>query len=306
MKQDFFHHAFKILKERCIGCTHCMRSCPTDAIRIRNGKATVLPDRCIDCGKCVQACPVSAIVVDQDDFDQIFEYTYRVALIPAVLVGQFPDNITEEDILNALFDLGFTHVCEVENAVGLLSGHIDQYILEHGAETKPLISSFCPAVIRLIQVKFPGLINNIIPLKPPLDIAASYVEKSLLDQGFSRDKIGIFYITPCAAKIASVKSPVEGIDSPIQGVININLIYNKIYRKIKQREVLPREGLHIQPLTPEEMLWSLTYGECSNRAGRCLAIDGIHNVIAFLERIENEEITDVDFLELRALSLIHI
>lgn len=34
--------------------------------------------------------------------------------------------------------------------------------------------------------------------------------------------------------------------------------------------------------------------------GRCMAIDEIHNVIEFLEKIENEEITEVDFLELRA------
>jgi hypothetical protein len=34
--------------------------------------------------------------------------------------------------------------------------------------------------------------------------------------------------------------------------------------------------------------------------GRCLAIDEIHNVIEFLEKLENDEIRAIDFLELRA------
>lgn len=41
-------------------------------------------------------------------------------------------------------------------------------------------------------------------------------------------------------------------------------------------------------------------GEASNYPGRCLAIDEIHNVIDILEKLENDELTDIDFLELRA------
>ena len=35
-------------------------------------------------------------------------------------------------------------------------------------------------------------------------------------------------------------------------------------------------------------------------SGGCLAIDEIHNVIDILEKLENDELTDIDFLELRA------
>lgn len=54
-------------------------------------------------------------------------------------------------------------------------------------------------------------------------------------------------------------------------------------------------------LTKKEMRWSQTGGEAKHFSGRCLAIDEIHNVIDFLERMETTtEVRNVDFLELRA------
>jgi len=45
----------------CLGYASCVRTCPTDAIRIENGLATILKDACISCGKCVSACPRNLI-----------------------------------------------------------------------------------------------------------------------------------------------------------------------------------------------------------------------------------------------------
>ena len=68
------------------GCTHCMTACPTGAIRVRDGKAKIYENRCIDCGVCLTACPAKAISVEQDDFQMIFNYKRRVALVPCVLL----------------------------------------------------------------------------------------------------------------------------------------------------------------------------------------------------------------------------
>ena len=49
-------------------------------------------------------------------------------------------------------------------------------------------------------------------------------------------------------------------------------------------------------LTKKEMRWSQTGGEAKHFSGRCLAIDEIHNVIEFLERMESTtEVRNVDF-----------
>ncbi|MFW6224314.1 MAG: [Fe-Fe] hydrogenase large subunit C-terminal domain-containing protein, partial [Bacteroidota bacterium] len=229
----------------------------------------------------------------------IFEYKIRVALVPAVLTGQFPDNITTRQIHSELMELGFTHVYEVEQGVEILHEAMTEY-MEKNRDAKPLISAFCPAIVRLIQVKFPALVDNLIHLKPPLDISALYFRKHLIDDGHDKNDIGIFYITPCAAKIAAVKSPVGEKDSPITGVINMDFIFNKAYTRIKQGKgdscILPE----IRSMSSRSVLWSLTDGESSHAKGRCMAVDEIHNVINFLEQLENEEMKDIDFLELRA------
>ncbi|MFH1118632.1 MAG: [Fe-Fe] hydrogenase large subunit C-terminal domain-containing protein [Bacteroidota bacterium] len=299
METGNFHHALKIREDLCIGCSHCMNVCPTEAIRVRHGKSVLYGDRCVDCGECFRVCPVSAIIIDHDDFNHIFDYKYRVALLPAVFTGQFPEDISLRQIHSVMLELGFTHIYEVENGVEILSEAINQYTETH-AENKPLISSFCPAIIRLIQVKFPALVDNIIRLKPPLDISAHFLKNELLSRGIPAEEIGIFYVTPCAAKIAAIKDPVGESFSPIAGVINMDFLFNKVYRKVKQQNdqfcAVPVSGKPSGKAT----CWSLTNGEASHIGGRCLAIDEIHNVIEFLEKIENEEITDIDFLELRA------
>jgi iron only hydrogenase large subunit-like protein len=299
MKNHKFHHALKILKEVCTGCTHCMNICPTEAIRVKDGKAVLIDNRCVDCGFCYRVCPVKAIIVEQDDFNRIFEYKIRVALIPAVLTGQFPDNISTRQIHSELMELGFTHIYEVEQGVEVLYEAISEYREKH-KDIKPLISAFCPAIVRLIQVKFPALVENLIHLKPPLDISALYIRRMLIDEGCDKDDLGIFYVTPCAAKIAAVKSPVGEKESPITGVINMDFIFNKVYKRIKQGSgnscILPE----VRNMSARSILWSLTNGESEHASGRSMAVDEIHNVISFLEQLENEEMKDIDFLELRA------
>lgn len=299
MENQFFHHALKILRDVCIGCSHCMRVCPTEALRVKDGKAVLYEDRCVDCGECFRVCPVNAIIIEQDDFSKIFGYKHRVALVPAVLMGQFPEELSPSEIYSVLLELGFTDVYEVENSVEVLVDEVNAYVSNREHE-QPIISSFCPAIIRLIQVKFPSLVDNIMLLRPPLDVSALYCKKQLMDKGIAEDEIGIFYITPCAAKIAAIKSPVGEDRSEVTGVINMDLIYNRVLRTLKQKGVESCVVPEKTSLTERSILWSLTNGEAAHVNGRCMAIDEIHNVIEFLEKIESEEITDIDFLELRA------
>jgi Na+-translocating ferredoxin:NAD+ oxidoreductase RNF subunit RnfB len=299
MDSKHFHHALKISDEICIGCSHCMNVCPTEAIRVRNGKAILYENRCVDCGECFKACPVRAIFIDQDDFKRIQSFNYRIALVPAVFFGQFPEEISHNQIYNAILANGFTHIYEVETGVDLLANEVKAYVKSH-PESKPLISSFCPAIIRLVQVKFPALTDNIILLKPPLDITALYCRKELADQGINPAEIGVFYITPCAAKIAAIKSPVGEEYSMITGVINMDTLYNKVYKYIRNDRSARQPEIPLRPLSRTAQQWTLTHGEANHIPGRSLAIDEIHNVIEFLEKIENDEIGDIDFLELRA------
>ena len=297
METQAFHHAFGVDKTICVGCTHCMKVCPTQAIRIIEGKAEVMGARCIDCGECYRVCPVHAFRIEEDDLSSINKYKIKVALLPAVMIGQFPEDLSTDKIYNAILQLGFTHVFEVEQSSDFLKTKILEY--QKNDIATPLISSFCPAIVRLIQIRFPSITENIMRLKAPHDLTAELIKRDMEQQGYKEEEIGIFYITPCAAKIAAVKSPVGENKSIINGVINMDSLFNKIMHLIKnQKNIIPAQ--HRTHLGPDAITWSLTNGEAKQVKGRSLAIDGIKNVTEFLEKVENDEINDVDFLELRA------
>ncbi len=297
-----FYHALQVDENRCMGCSHCMSSCPTEAIRVRNGKAVIDEAKCIDCGNCFKVCRFRAIYIKQDDFESIFGFKCRVALLPSVFLGQFPQDITVSRIYSILKELGFTHIFETDAATSIFTMAKNAYIATH-PDIKPLISSFCPAVVRLIQVRFPGLVENIMPIKAPIDIMAIYARRQIKKLlSLDDDEIGIFYITPCAAKIAAVKNPVGEEKSNVDGVINMDSLYNRVYKKIKEQGKNYQEvKLPIPQLSSDGVLTSLTNGERRlSNVPHSLSIDEIQNVTEFLEKVENDEIEDIDFLELRA------
>lgn len=300
MSKDSFYHALKIDADKCFGCTHCMNECPTGAIRIKNGIADIRKDWCVDCGECMKACPVDAIYVEQDDFQDIFNYKCRVVLLPSVFIGQFSKHIKKEEIVAILLELGFTHVFQVDYTTDI----VYQAMLEMAKtkNDKPHISPFCPAIVRLIQIKFPALTDHLLTVKPPIDSSAVFYKKHLMNKGVAAEDIGMFYVTPCAAKIAAVKSPIGEEKSIINGVINMDFLYNKVVHYMKQNpDTKLGKDINIPSLYSRGILWSLTDGEADTMKGRSLAIDEIHNVINFLERLETtDEIQNVDFLELRA------
>ncbi len=298
LAEKTFFHTLQFSEDHCIGCSHCVSVCPTEAIRVKNGKSALLLNQCIDCGKCSIVCPTDAINIDHDDFEHIFEYKYRVALIPAVFIGQFPEDISVNLIYNAIKKIGFTHIYESENGVEILKEKLPEY--QKNNPHKPLISTFCPAIVRLVQVRFPLLVENLILQKTPLDISALFVHKELCAKGIDPKDIGIFYITPCAAKTVAIKDPVGEYNIPIAGSINMNVFFNKTYSYIKRKEVEETEHLYNCNLSSEALNYSLTGGETTIAQGKSIAIDEISNVIEFLEKIENDEITGIDFLELRA------
>lgn len=291
------YRALDILEDVCIGCAHCMRVCPTEALRVDGGKAALHADWCVDCGECFRVCPTRAIRARTDDYRRIFDYKHRVLLVPELFFGQFSERVSREMVYSVIGELGFTEVCAVEQSVDTLIDEINDYV---ETADKPVISSFCPAVVRLIQVRFPFLVDNIMRLMPPIEITARYYKTKYLEEGGDPDELGLFYLSPCIGKIASVKAPVGGYVSPITGVINMDFLYNKVYLVYKQRAPLTGTVKVNSALSSKGVLYSTTGGESRHIKGRTLAVDGMNNVIDFLELLENEKIKGVEFLELRA------
>ena len=197
---DFFH-SVTLDKEKCKGCINCIKRCPTEAIRVRNKKAFIIPERCIDCGECIRVCPHHAKYAIYDKLDEMKKYDYTVALPAPSLYSQFNNLEDVNIVLNALLLMGFDDVFEVSAAAELASEATRAYMTEH-KDQFPIISTACPSVVRLIRVRFPNLISHMLPLNPPIEIAAMLAaQRALKTTGLPREKIGIFFISPCPSKV---------------------------------------------------------------------------------------------------------
>ncbi len=52
----------RIDENTCIGCAHCAKECPTDAIVGASKQIhTVIRDACMGCGKCLSVCPTECL-----------------------------------------------------------------------------------------------------------------------------------------------------------------------------------------------------------------------------------------------------
>ena len=71
-----FEHSVRLDSDLCKGCINCIKRCPTQAIRVRNGKATIISEFCIDCGECIRVCPHHAKLATYDSLDVLDNYEY--------------------------------------------------------------------------------------------------------------------------------------------------------------------------------------------------------------------------------------
>lgn len=290
-------HSVRLDADKCQGCTNCIKRCPTQAIRVRNKKAYIISDRCIDCGECIRVCPHHAKYAVTESFNELLKYKYRVALPAPALYGQFNNLENVDYVLTGLKKMGFDQVTEVSKAAELISS-ATRVMIESGVLKKPIISSACPAVLRLIRTRFPNLIGNLLPLYTPVDLAATIArEEAKKETGLTDEEIGVFFLTPCPAKRTAVTNPLCYEKSGINGAIAIKDIYPVLVQNM-DRLTEPE----LEPLGDSGIIgvsWAQSGGEAAGLLKeRYLAADGIENVINVLEELEDEKLNDLDFIEL--------
>lgn len=295
---DKFYHSVRLDADLCMGCINCIKRCPTQAIRVRNGKAQINSKFCIDCGECIRVCPHHAKHATYDKLDVLKQYEYTVALPAPSLYSQFNNLDDVNIVLNALLMMGFHDVFEVSAAAELVSEATREYLSEN-PDRLPAISTACPSVVRLIRVRFPNLIPNLLPLNPPVEVASILAaEKAMKETGLPREKIGIIFISPCPSKVTYVKSPLGTDHSEVDRVLAIKEVYPQLLSCMKAVGDDPPE---IGTSGKIGISWGRSGGEASGLfTEEYLAADGIENVIRVLEDMEDQKFTNLKFVELNA------
>jgi len=111
-----YYHPIEFVDVRCDGRMKCMRSCPTAAIRMRDGKARMIEELCVDCGDCINVCPSGAIVPLTDPFTRSLDFKYKVALPSPVLYSQFRPEVDPRKVMMGLKRIGFDYVRDLSRA----------------------------------------------------------------------------------------------------------------------------------------------------------------------------------------------
>ncbi len=293
-----YEHSVSLDRSKCTGCTTCLRHCPTEAIRIRDGHAVIDADRCIDCGECIRVCPNKAKHAQCNSLEDLYRFKWRIALPAPSLYGQFEQLDDIDYVLQGLLDIGFDEVYEVSQAAEIVSEYTRLFLKTEGIK-KPVISSACPVIVRLIALRFPYLKDNLLPLLPPMEIAAIEAKKRALKNHLElkEEDIGVCFISPCPAKTSYVKNGFGAYKSNVDLVVSISDMYFSLINSMK-RDMTPA------PVSRSGMIgisWATSGGESTAIFNdKYLAADGIENVIDMLEQIEDGTIPPLEFIELNA------
>ena len=318
-----------LLKEKlCEGCTNCVKKCPTKAIRVHQGKATIKEDLCIDCAECIRTCAYHAKYSRTNIIEDMKDNKYPIILIPPSFYGQF-DGVEPIEIHRALYKIGFKEVQDVAMAAEALSIKTMDYMLNNPGM---FINSSCPVVVRMIKILYPELIGHLIKFKSPVEMMAELVKNQAQEKGILLEDIAVFFITPCPAKNTTIFNPMGIEESFLDKAISVDLIYQEIIdifdqekRAKKQEENTDSDLARNQDIEEVEsniiyqgqakenqikaipyrgLRWGQSEGEASllqeNIRKKTLSVSGIHNVKALLEEISRNNLKGLKYFELAA------
>ncbi|MDR1230708.1 MAG: 4Fe-4S binding protein [Spirochaetaceae bacterium] len=184
---------------QCRDCYKCVSNCPCKAIRVENGKPSIIAEMCVLCGRCAVNCP-SGAKKTRNDVAAVRDVLKKKE---KVFVSVAPSFVTEflpagpQGVVDALKQLGFYAVSETSLGADLVSKETADALLlsrQDEAARKLFVSSACPAVVLYIRQYAPSFLPFLNNRASPLLAHARLLRKLYGEQ------IGVVFIGPCAAK----------------------------------------------------------------------------------------------------------
>jgi len=288
------YHSIRVDRDSCRGCVLCMKACPTKAIRVKNGKAVIIGQLCVDCGECFRVCPHKAIIPLTTSFSDLVRFKVSVAIPSPSLYTQFGKDVMPNQILLALKKIGFDYVYDVAWMCEMVNAAIEKF-LDENPQPKPKISTVCPSVIRLITLLYPDLVDHIIPIDAPRELAGKLLRYRLAkERNITPEDIGIIHITTCPAKMVSITNPVGLTHSALDGAVSVSEIYGRVREALK--DIDEDEILHQS--SGVGLGWAVAGGEINGiNMENSLAVSGVSDVIQILDDVEAGKLGDIKYLE---------
>ncbi len=271
--------------QKCTKCLRCLRTCPSEAITIQNERVCIADKKCINCAHCMEACTSQGLQAKGSTLVDKENYGTTILLVPTSIYSDC-SSIKEAETLNAALDkLGFDKVVSLGECEAAVYQSVSDYMQQ--SDGRLLISSFCPVINRLIELKYPMLLNNILPFDTPAEIMG----RKLRNEGYAQ--AGIFLLCECPSKLTLARYP-YGHESTIDHALSIVDLFPQINRL--RSEERRSEVLY------EEAIKSVVSGLNMKINNQMLAVDGLEKIKKVLELAEFGLLKEVKYLSLSACS----
>jgi ferredoxin len=268
-------------------------------MRIYGGEVRVRSELCIGCGECIRVCPWKAIAVRQDSWDDIRRNRNLLLTADPAFYVQTGSCGKAGFLSDSLAKMGFEDISEyISTAYDLAALAIAKQIGARKKGGSPLISTYCPAVVRLIQLNHPELVDYIAEVESPLEIGVGCWRKAT---GRS-EKVAL--IAPCPAMSQLQSAPTGRERSNFDHVFIIKQVIRNLIKEGAKVDELPdsfeRNGRWLK--------WARQGGETrhvSAMLGRplhAIVAVGIRDVEEMLNELELGRLGCVEYLECRMCS----
>jgi len=154
--------------------------------------------------------------------------------------------------------------------------------------------------VRLVQVKYPDLVDSLLPIIAPREIAARDAKARISkEKGLPEERIGAVYITPCPARRVAILEHPGMRQSHLDAAVSISDVFqplaaafsivSKTDANISVRETLSGMNWAFNATTPGSLC-----------AEDTISVAGLPNVIRILDDVEKERLGEYRYIECRA------
>jgi anti-sigma regulatory factor (Ser/Thr protein kinase)/Na+-translocating ferredoxin:NAD+ oxidoreductase RNF subunit RnfB len=272
-------HSLHVIEELCCGCLRCLHICPTKAIRVRGDRPQILDHLCIDCTACIAVCKTGALTMQSPDpssllrIDEIQNpFENPLLVLPSSFLVQFGPEADPKRVLEVLKNLGFRNIRLMEGWKKALREAVIKYT-EEKTDIRPIISPVCPAVINVIEMRFPALLEHVATYLSPVEAACDELQGEQL-----------VFVPACPSQYTALIR--RSLPSSIR-IMTLSNLFQAVLPLIHK----DKETNEYQETIPRQSRLSERDSE------QVLQVSGIRNVLNALEKVENGLLNDIPVLE---------